>query len=68
MRVNKTYLSILKTIEKQGFSIEDKADLYKNAFKFTYLSSQIRISKLVLRFTFVVILLIAMIGFLLFDL
>jgi hypothetical protein len=68
MRVNKTYLSILKTIEKQGFSIEDKADLYKNAFKFTYLSSQIRINKLVLRFIFVVILLITVIGFLLFDL
>lgn len=68
MKVNKTYLSILKAIEKQDFSIEDKTDLYKNAFKFTYLSSQIRISKLILRFTFVVILLIAMIGFLLFDL
>lgn len=68
MRVNKTYLSILKTIEKQDFSIEDKVDLYKNAFKFTYLSSQIRINKLVLRFTFVVILLITVIGFLLFDL
>lgn len=68
MKVNKTYLSILKAIEKQGFSIEDKADLYKNAFKFTYLSSQIRIGKLILRFTFVVILLITVIGFLLFDL
>lgn len=31
MRINKTYLSILKAIEKQDFSIEDKADLYKNA-------------------------------------
>lgn len=68
MKVNKTYLSILKSIEKQDFSIEDKADLYKNAFKFTYLSSQIRIGKLILRFTFVVILLITVIGFLLFDL
>lgn len=68
MRVNKTYLSILKSIEKQDFSIEDKADLYKNAFKFTYLYSQIRIGKLVLQFIFVVILLIAVIGFLLFDL
>ena len=68
MRLNKTYLSILKAIEKHDFSIENKAYLYKNAFKFIYLSSQIRIGKLVLRFTFVIILLIAVIGFLLFDL
>lgn len=60
MILNKTYFKILKSIERQGFNDVDKIDLYKNAFKFTYLSSLVKIGKLRLRLAIVTVLLTIM--------
>lgn len=60
MILNKTYFKILKSIERQRFNDVDKIDLYKNAFKFTYLLLHVKIGKLQLKLAIVIILLIIM--------
>lgn len=60
MKVNKTYLSILKAIERQRFNDVDKIYLYKNAFKFTYLLLHVKIGKLQLKLAIVTVLLTIM--------